>query len=302
MEIRINDNVLDTTLENEKFLGEVIDGIKKWLTEARLNIKEIIQDGETLSLDKTALWWNRNINEINNIDIIALTNIEKYIEDLQIVYQYITMLEKALHSGNMALAVDLVKDHKIIGDTLDYFFSKRSSAPAYSKEFSKLIEYSRIGKGVEPADTRDLEAFLTKISFLLKKRIGEISNPVSELKAASLSLSQLIPDIENVSILFQAGKDKQAIDTVIIFIELSEKIIRLYSILKETQKVNLNDLTVESIHFNIFFEEFNDILKELAKAFELSDTVLIGDLLEYEIVPRIDTLFKFIALIEIEKE
>jgi len=302
MEIRINDNILDAALENEKFLGEVIDGIKKWLTEARLNIKEVIQDGETLSLDQTDLWWNRNIEEIKNIDIIALTNIEKYIEDLQVVYQYITMLEKTLHSGNMALAVDLVKDHKIIGDTLDYFFSKRNSIPAYSIEFSKLIEISQIEKGVEPADTKDLETFLTKISFLLKERIGEISNPVSELKAAALSLSQLIPDIANVSILLQAGKDKQAIDSVIIFIELSEKIIRLYSILKETQTVDLDGLTVESIHFNIFFGEFNDILKELATAFELSDTVLIGDLLEYEVVPRIDTLLKFIALIESEKE
>jgi len=301
MEIRINDNILDATLENEKFLGEVIEGIKKWLTEASLNIKEVIQDGETLSLDQTALWWNRNINEIKNINIIALTNIEKYIEDLQVVYQYSTMLEKALHSGNMALA-DLVTDHKIIGDTLDYFFSKRNSTSAYSKEFSKLIESSHIEKDVEPADTKDLEAFLTKISFLLKKRIGEISNPVSELKATALSLSRLIPDIENVSILFQAGKDKQAVDSVIIFIELSEKIIRLYSILKETQTVDLDALMVESIHFNIFFGEFNEILKELAGAFELSDTVLIGDLLEYEVVPRIDTLLKFIALIEIDKE
>ncbi len=302
MKIRINDTILDATLENEKFLGEVIEGIKKWLTEARLNIKEVIQDGETLSLDQTDVWWNRNINEIKNIDIIALTNIEKYIEDLQVVYQYSTMLEKALHSGNMALAVDLVTDHKIIGDTLDYFFSKRNSTPSYSKEFRELIEYSHIEKDGEPADTKDLEDFLTKISFLLKKRIGEISNPVSELKTTALSLSRLIPDIANVSILFQAGKDKQAIDSVIIFIELSEKIIRLYSILKETHTVDIDTLMVEAIHFNTFFGEFNEILKELANAFELSDTVLIGDILEYEVVPRIDTLLKLIALIEINKE
>jgi hypothetical protein len=37
-------------------------------------------------------------------------------------------------------------------------------------------------------------------------------------------------------------------------------------------------------------EELNGILQELVEAFQSQDTVLIGDLLEYETVPRIQEI------------
>ncbi len=302
MEIMINNTVLDTTLEKEKYLGEVVEAITQWLAESNMNIKEIFQDGENLSMDQTGTWWNRNISEITKLDIVALTNFEKYTEDLQIVYQYITMLGKAVQSQNFPLAADLIIDSKIIGETLDYFFPKRGHKGEYSSKLEKLIEKSSIRKAQESPENLELVEFLTKTAFLLQQRINEVTDPVGMLQASSQTLSDLIPEISNVSVLLQTGKDKQALNSVITFVELSENIIRLYSIIKETQAIDLNSITVDGIAFNSFYEDFNDILKELADAFESSDTVLIGDLLEYEIVPKIDTLLEYISVIEHSKE
>ncbi len=302
MEIMINNTLLDTTLENEKYLGEVVDAVTKWLAESNMNIKEILQDGEILSMDQTGTWWNRNISDINKLDIVALTNFEKYTEDLQIVYQYITMLEKAIQSKNFPLASDLITDSEIIGETLDYFFPKHGSPGEYSGKLEQLIKKSSIHKAKETKENTDLVEFLKNTAFLLQQRINEVTDPAGMLQASAKTLSDLIPEISNVSVLLQTGKDKQALDSVIAFVELSENIIRLYSIIKETQAIDLSSITVNGIAFNAFYKDFNDILKELADAFESSDTVLIGDLLEYEIVPKIDILLEYISLIEHGKE
>ncbi len=302
MEININNTLLNVTLEDEKYLGEVILGIKKWLKESNMQIKEILQDGNTLPMEQTASWWNSSINDIKKIDIVAITNIEKYIEDLQVVYQYITMLDKAIKSNNFHLANDLLKDQQIIGETLDYFFVKKGKKNTYSNRFYELIELSELKEGENFQENIKLNDFLTQVAFLLQKRINEVTDPIAVLKATSIALSDLIPDITDVSILLQTGKDQQAIDSVITFVELSEKLIRLYSILKETHSLDINKISFEGVTFNDFYEGFNEILKELADAFDSSDTVLIGDLLEYEIVPKIDTLLKFITLIEDNQE
>ncbi len=302
MEIKINNTALDTTLENEKYLGEVVDAVKRWLAESNMQIKEILQDGKHLPMDETGRWWNTHISDIDKLDFVALTNFEKYTEDLQIVYQYVTMLGKAVHSRNFILASDLATDSAIIGETLDYFFPKQNNPEPFSIQLSRLIQNSRIKDAQDTPENTPLIEFLTKVSFLLQQRINEVTDPVGVLKAASEAFSGIIADITNVSVLLQTGKDKEALDAVLSFVELSEKIIRLSSFIRETQTIDLDSIKVEGITFSSFFDAFNRILKELAEAFETSDTVLIGDLLEYEVVPKIDTLLKYISIIEHDKE
>ena len=40
-----------------------------------------------------------------------------------------------------------------------------------------------------------------------------------------------------------------------------------------------------------FYGSFNDVLRELTGAFEHKDAVLIGDLAEYEVLPRMRDFF-----------
>jgi hypothetical protein len=40
-----------------------------------------------------------------------------------------------------------------------------------------------------------------------------------------------------------------------------------------------------------FYGSFNDVLRQLTDAFEHKDAVLIGDLAEYEILPRMKSFF-----------
>ncbi len=52
----------------------------------------------------------------------------------------------------------------------------------------------------------------------------------------------------------------------------------------------LSFLEIKTDSFKSLLEEIGSILRELLSAYESQDTVLVGDLAEYEIVPRLGSL------------
>ena len=102
--------------------------------------------------------------------------------------------------------------------------------------------------------------------------------------------------------MLQTGDDKKAIDSVLQFIELSENLIRIFPFLRD---IGYTDITKESIDkesFNDFYKEFNGILNELVNAFDINDSILIGDLMVYDVIPGDTYLLEYINLIEKIKE
>jgi hypothetical protein len=75
------------------------------------------------------------------------------------------------------------------------------------------------------------------------------------------------------------------------FSEVSQSMIRVVS------RLGLGEALIDSKPMDEFFAEFNTMLAEVLGAFDARDSVLIGDLLEYEIVPRVLTL---LAVVERE--
>ena len=296
MKISVNSTPLDVTFEKEKYLEEILPQIDNWLSESKMYLKELLIDGKHARIDLPEKWGKREIESVKELDIIAVSHLEKYVEDLQVIYQYISMLDKAAETGNITLCRDLLKDREIIAGSLDYFFSQ-GEEKLYSKQFLELTESEDSLKNTE------LKELLDKTSFLLQKKVQEVTTPVKTLTTTAAALRELIPGISDVSILLQTGKDKEAFNAVLAFIELSQTIVRVLAILKEDiNSPDFSSITSGDENLNSFYTGFNKVLKELAEAFDSSDTVLIGDLLEYEIVPKIDTLLGFISLIENNQE
>lgn len=295
MKISVNSTVLDVTFEKEKYLEEILPQIENWLSESKMYLKELIIDGEHARIDLPENWGKREIQSVKKLDLTAISHLEKYVEDLQVVYQYISMLDKAAETGNITLCRDLLKDREIIAGSLDYFFSQ-GEEKLYSKQFIELTESETQLKNPE------LKELLERISFLLQKRVQEVTTPIKTLTTTAAALKDLIPGISDVSILLQTGKDKEAFNAVLAFIELSQTVVRVLSILKDVNNLDFSSITSGDENLDSFYTGFNRVLKELAEAFDSSDTVLIGDLLEYEIVPKIDTLRGFISLIENNQE
>jgi hypothetical protein len=74
-------------------------------------------------------------------------------------------------------------------------------------------------------------------------------------------------------------------DTIVRFSELSQTLVRLVaSIFPDNSNEKLQ----------AFYQDLNSVLSELLEAFAAKDSVLIGDLMEYEIAPRLEQLRTFL--------
>ena len=292
MVITLNSEPFDVTIENEKTLDELISGLSDWLGKSGYVITDVVQNDTELTLYE-GKWGNTPLDTIEKLDIKAISESDKYISDLQTLYQYITMLHNSITTGNKTLTEDLLLELPFIKSSIDFFFGKNNK-PAYeTQQLEKLISNLHGNN-----DNQALILLLQNITVILKNRIKEVTSPFTALLETAEKLEQLIPEISDVSVMLQTGEDKKAIDSVLKFIELSENLIRIFPFIRD---FGYTDITKESINkesFNDFFKEFNGILKELVTAFDINDSILIGDLMEYEIVPKVIKLMEYINLIE----
>ena len=101
MRIRINDQSIDFTLEDEKTLGEVVEGIEQWLNSSRMQICALSIDDRELSLEQQEDWSLIPLKKITELDVKARTSLESTYTHLQTVYQYFQSLSKAIKDDNL---------------------------------------------------------------------------------------------------------------------------------------------------------------------------------------------------------
>jgi hypothetical protein len=96
--------------------------------------------------------------------------------------------------------------------------------------------------------------------------------------------------MEELPLDMQTGKDQRAAETVQLFSQMGEKLFRIFFIQK-SEGLSLDALTIDDLPARGFIKEFNAILEELSSAYKNHDTILVGDIAEYELAPRLVKLY-----------
>lgn len=107
-------------------------------------------------------------------------------------------------------------------------------------------------------------------------------------QSASLA-DETVPILEQVPVMLQSGKDAdafKAIETLANIIDNFCHTVTLSSLFPE----KFGNLKIDGKTISEFFEDFAPIFNDFNEALKNSDTVLIGDLSEYEICPRLKAL------------
>jgi len=89
----------------------------------------------------------------------------------------------------------------------------------------------------------------------------------------------------------QTGKDARAAQSITIFSGITEKIFRILGQLNNQGYLSQAD---DEKPLNLIISEFGSIVRELLEAYEKNDSVLVGDLAEYEAAPRLQELYNSI--------
>ena len=140
------------------------------------------------------------------------------------------------------------------------------------------------------ADTFDSEAGKalgpnTKFEFSVVTR----DSIKQSFEALAQLFSELSEQMENVPVALQSGKNKEVSESIKKVADSIDNFCHIAA-LASLFPQDFSNTKIEGKDFSDFFQEFSPVLVDFEQALSNNDTVLIGDLSEYEICPRLKAI------------
>jgi hypothetical protein len=268
MEILINGQDTGIVLENEKTIGDLLAGIESWLDGTGNRISGVILDAEPLCVEDIPVAFERELSALQSIDI-RISSLQDF------ALEALMNAKSALEESEDAS----FEEKKTIRAAFE-----SSAAASFLKErlwdVAKSVDASLAGEGLSPTDALKL----------LEERMRELEEPKQEILNCNVLASEIVSRLEDLPLDLQTGKDKRALETIRLFSHITEKLLRLLSLLKQTG-LETEAIAIDSVPLTRFIDDFTIALHELVAAYEAKDTVLTGDLAEYEMAPRLVSLY-----------
>lgn len=326
MDIYVNDEQLDFQLEHENNLKEVIEAINDWLFQNLKVIDEIIIDGKVFT---------EEIQELTGYSIDSTEKLQLTIVDInQLVHnsltetkKYLTEISKYIESKTDFTEEDITRLITGINWTINIFvrinkiynyekhftdkkFHFKNELETLEKTKSKMEEYfqakilDKINEILHKSVLNQLTKWIENINILLVENKSSIENMESIREKISdqiFTIIHKIPDmqkmIEMTVMDMQTGHEKEAMTNIQIIIGSLESIFALLQLIKSTfsldyHQIKYNDETIEKIN-----KDMTEALKELLQSMEIKDTVLLTDLLNYELSPKLEQYAEVLKLI-----
>ena len=264
MNISINNNPADITLDTEKTLGDVMTGIEQWLSPLGNRIQTICVDGKKISEDELSVSFGMEIKNIKHLEISVSAWRELAAEALEDLYETCETYSNAAFSDRLQIASR---------------WKDSAAARFLSSDIADMYSFANLTLSGEGLSAMEL-------NILVNERLRELTHTADEIKASGIQVGEISRRMEDLPLDMQTGKDQRAAETIQHFSRIGEKLFRIFFIYK-SEGLSLDTFFVENTPCRIFIEEFNSTLRELSQAYEINDTVLVGDLAEYELAPRL---------------
>ena len=280
MNIYINEKPIEYKLESEKHVSDIIESITKWLNtnghiliSTKLNNELLSEKDSTLSA-QTEGKLSFNIAPYSVImgeSLVGLLN-------------NLTVIEKAIKTDSKQFFKKEFNLDTLFSD-IELFLN-----PPELPILKKLFDESKSNSENKEVDLNLLNA-LKVFKLLTIERTNEFNNPLDELGKVNIFLKSLQNDFEEIAVNLQTQKSGEALQKITSFSEAMGKFNRLIPLIadEDSQTIFIGDQEIK-----VFLNEFNPILNELVDGFTGDDKILIGDLMEYEIAPRVKLICKFI--------
>ncbi len=121
-----------------------------------------------------------------------------------------------------------------------------------------------------------------------------VSDIATRFKELLPLIAKLCAGFENVPLLLQTGKEKEVSALLEAFANMFDNMCHVIS-LSALFPEKFAAFEADGDPIAKFMNQFAPFLQELTDALESKDMVLVGDLTEYELKPRLETLYKSIS-------
>ena len=281
MVITINGNTIDYTLEEEKTAGDVVEGLTQWLQQSGLLVGSLSLDDMPVGLAEDQ-WKSRDLKQLSHLSIEAVDLREGRVRQLDTASGYFHLLSEAIKSGDEAQLKELAEGYNDLMSMLPHLLSDGPESPLTSEIQSRFQSWGFPSSAI--SHPQDLFRECQNLISVLEARRHETENPMSSASTAAQALASMAQELDQVAVQLQTGKDKEAMGVIIHLTELLQSLLRSLSWLGNPLPDELG-------------AEMTSNLMELEDALRAQDTVLIGDLLEYELKPRMEELPEHIRLL-----
>ena len=267
MDITINGKATDITLENEKNLGEVIANLEQWLVSLGHRLSAISIDGETVQLSLVEEIFSRDVNGVKSLDLktssIAQLSAESLLTILADIKDY-ESLENQDKKNYLA----------VWKQTPQANYTSENMSDLYN-----VLTNAFAGVGLSTQD----------IFSITEERLREVKDPQKEFKNLKPLLDETCSRLTELSLDVQTGKDTRAAQTIQLFSGVTEKMLRTINQLDVQGYLSKNEGAEKP--FTQIIDELGKLVKELYDAYERHDTVLVGDIAEYEAADKLQELY-----------
>lgn len=254
MTLCINQVPVDFTLEHETTLADLEASLSTWARSQGLTILSFLADGRAQDGE------NHPLEGVSRVDVEVVSAQDEPQARREVLARYLDLVARAAELDRAALAelraelapvVRALEELDLDGEALETAWSDAQALATVARDLERRINELPL------AGTWDSVATLER------------------LEAAGSTLSEL-------SDLFQKGRDREAFDRIlVVFTDLMRLGVEVEAAIEPG---------ADRKNWDEFQDALTPFLKEAEGAMESQDYVLLTDLLEYEIGPRISEL------------
>jgi hypothetical protein len=278
MEILVNQEPIDFQLEDESSLGDVMDGLLEWLRAGQFTVTTVDVDDHEMIIAERSQWQDRNLHDVDRISVQAMPVSELESATIATLSQYMRLLQERLDSGDQTTVSDLLQEMPSVAPRLTRLFPEL----AVGDPATQALFTAREAPDPNTQSHQLITRAASRLSVLLTGRLREHLDSDQEMATTLGRLVRLAEELRDVPVALQTGDEKRAMDTVIRLTELVSKALRLLP------HASSAVFDLESLRRTL--AQTAPHLRELEEAFHAKDSVLIGDLLEYELAPLLEGL------------
>jgi hypothetical protein len=283
MVITMNGERIDFSLESESTVGELLSSLDSWLKDRGLLITALSLDGRD-SVGGLSSLRDAPLGGIQRVDLGVGTRASYRVSALARCAEFARRLQ-----GAAAASAKIPATEKNLAEAGATGKKILDECRAYLNP-EEISPFETALKALAAENRERLAETHIKFVALFDSRLEEAERPAASILAAAESFNAARPRICDIAVCLQTGRDREAMSAVSELAEISSTAFRLVPYVAELgHEASPSDFGGASPRD--FYAGMNRVLDELLSAFSSRDTVLIGDLCEYEILPRLDLLF-----------
>ena len=313
MDVYVNNEVLPIELEGEKTAFEVIRGIVDFFAkeEQPQFVTKILIDGTEYSYADDESLKAIEIDSINKIefefkDIIGVSklSIEQILLYIDLLKQYVLQNTWNDFFSNIEESLDWIEDG--MAQIMEIFSQKQeiiSIKAIFTEELAELKKkVANLSDNIFPLEVDVIQGIIVtceKLGVVISKvfQLLDLGFTGNAQESIVLRITEvlplyesLIPALPEVSTLLQKACDKEAMEIIQKLTTLIDSTISIFLVSKNQDSNIFESLEINGMSFDSFFDSLTEKLHELVSAIENKDSVMIGDLVEYEFLPNIEEM------------